>query len=98
MPDKKQKTLHNITWSERSTLIVCVVIMIALILLVSISTGLWFYAALHILLVLVTLPILLLKTCPKSLVRTLIVLNVVGAASAIFIVLAFMPLYNASKG
>jgi hypothetical protein len=91
----KQKTTYKISSTERATLIICSIIMAAFVLFVSLATqgSLAFYTILHAMFTFFTIIVLLAKDVSSTVVRTAVVFGVLGAASAIFLVLAYLPYY-----
>lgn len=93
------RTRQNINYNQASkreqiTLAVCSTVMVAFVLFVSIAThgSLAGYTTIHGVLAVVTILILLVRK-PKSLVYVGIGVGILGAVSAIWIVLAYLPYY-----
>lgn len=91
----KQKNTYKISSSERATLITCSIIMGGFVLFVSIATqgSLAFYTILHAVALIFTLAVLSTRNASSGVVRSAIVLGILGATSAILLVLAFLPYY-----
>lgn len=89
---KKQTTLLK---SQKVTLLICSVIMAVFILLVAVASNgsLSPYTFLHIIVLLMSWYALKAENISEDATRYITFLSVVGAASAIFLVVVYLPLY-----
>ena len=93
---KQNKSEVKNTKLERKIIVTCAFILVVFVLTVWIATSgsLSYYTLLHALLAIVLLVLLYAtKTLPKTGLHIMVVLGIIGAASAVWLVAAYFPYY-----